>query len=65
MNTNRIRTIVRTAVGSTLVASALGFSAIGLSSVANASPTDNAPKAVYCQVYRNGVPVYWYWGPCR
>ncbi|OBA78510.1 hypothetical protein A9W99_22755 [Mycobacterium sp. 1164966.3] len=66
MNNNRIRTIVRTAVGSGLIASALGLSALGLSSVANAAPTDNAPKAVYCQVYdRNGVPIYWYWGPCR
>jgi hypothetical protein len=65
MSTNRIRTLVRTAVGSTLIAGALGASAVGLAEAANAAPTNNAPAAVYCQVYRNGVPVYWYWGACR
>jgi hypothetical protein len=65
MKNTRINTLVRTAVGSTLIAGALGASAIGLSTVANAAPVHNAPDAVYCQVYRNGVPAYWYWGPCR
>jgi hypothetical protein len=65
MKNTRINTLVRTAVGSTLIAGALGASAIGLSSVASAAPVNNAPDAVYCQVYRNGVPAYWYWGPCR
>jgi hypothetical protein len=65
MITNRARTLVRTAVGSTLIASALGASALGMSSVANAAPVNNVPQAVYCQVYKNGIPWYWYWGPCR
>ncbi len=65
MSTNRARTLVRTALGSTLIASALGASALGLASAASASPVNNAPQAVYCQVYKNGQPIYWYWGPCR
>ncbi len=65
MSINRTRTLVRTAVGSTLIASALGASALGLASAASASPVNNAPQYVICQVYRNGVPVYWYYGPCR
>jgi hypothetical protein len=65
MSTNRIRTLVRHATGSALIASALGASALGLAAAANAAPTTNAPQAPYCQVYNNGVPVYWYWGYCR
>jgi hypothetical protein len=44
MINNRIRTIVRTATGSTLVASALGLAALGFSSAANAAPAQ-APQA--------------------
>lgn len=67
MINNRIRTIAGTVAGSTLAASVLGLAALGFSSTANAAPAavNNAPQAVYCQVYRNGVPVYWYWGFCR
>jgi hypothetical protein len=63
---NRARTLVRTAVGSTLIASALGASALGLATAANASPLNNAPQYVYCQVYHgDGTPWYTYPGPCR
>ena len=66
MITNRARTLVRTAVGSTLIASALGASALGLATAANAAPVHNAPQYVYCQVYNaNGQPIYWYYGPCH
>jgi hypothetical protein len=65
MINNRVRTSIRTVTGSTLVASALGLAALGFSSAANAAPVNNAPQALYCQVYINGQPAYWYWGPCR
>jgi hypothetical protein len=56
MINNRIRTLVRTAVGSTLVAGALGLSAIGFSSMANAAPAQGpgaapAPQAVCWYTY--------------
>ena len=50
--------------GSALLASGLGLAAFGLAGTANAAPVQ-APERVYCQVYHNGVPVYWYWGFCR
>jgi hypothetical protein len=65
MINNRIRSIVRNATGTALLASSLGLAAFGLAGTASAAPINNAPQAVYCQVYHNGIPVYWYWGPCR
>ena len=65
MFNNRIRTVARTATGSALLASGLGLAAFGLAGTANAAPVNHAPERVYCQVYHNGVPVYWYWGFCR
>ena len=61
MSTNRIRTIARNATCSALLASGLGPAAFGLAGTASAAPV-HAPERVYCQVYRNGVPIYWYWG---
>jgi hypothetical protein len=63
MSTNRIRTIARNATCSALLASGLGLAAFGLAGTASAAPV-HAPERVYCQVYRNGVPIYWYWGFC-
>jgi hypothetical protein len=65
MITNRIRTIARNAAGTAVLASGLGLAAFGLAGTANAAPVNHAPERVFCQVYYNGVPVYWYWGPCR
>ena len=65
MFNNRIRTIARTATGSALLASGLGLAAFGLAGTANAAPINHAPERVYCQVYHNGIPVYWYPGFCR
>ncbi len=62
MFNNRIRTIARTATGSALLASGLGLAAFGLAGTANAAPVNHAPERVYCQVYHNGIPVYWYPG---
>ena len=64
MITDRIRTIARNAAGAAVLASGLGVATFGLAGTANAAPV-HAPERVYCQVYHNGVPVYWYWGVCR
>jgi hypothetical protein len=45
MITNRIRTVARRAVGTTLLASALGLTALGASSVANAAPAQTPQAA--------------------
>jgi hypothetical protein len=64
MSTNRIRTIVRTAVGSTIVASALGLSAFGLAGTANAAPAQSpqaaaAPQAICWYTYHPELG-WWY-----
>ena len=64
MINTRIRNIARNAAGAAVLASGLGMAAFGLAGTANAAPV-HPPQAVYCQVYHNGIPVYWYWGPCR
>jgi hypothetical protein len=64
MFNSRIRTVARTATASALMASGLGLAAFGFAGTANAAPV-HAPERVYCQVYHNGIPVYWYPGFCR
>jgi hypothetical protein len=64
MFNSRIRTIARTAT-SAVMAAGLGLVAFGLAGTANAAPINPTPDRVYCQVYHNGIPVYWYPGFCR
>jgi hypothetical protein len=64
MSTNRVRTLVRTAVGSTLVASAIGLSAVGFSSMANAAPAQapqaaSAPQSICWYTYHPELG-WWY-----
>jgi hypothetical protein len=64
MVSNRLGTIVRAAVGSTLVASVLGLSALGLSSAANAAPAQAtqagpAPQSV-CWYTHHPELGWWY-----
>ena len=65
MFNSRIRTIARTATASAVMASGLGRPPSGLPNAPNAAPINHAPERVYCQVYHNGIPVYWYPGFCR
>jgi hypothetical protein len=65
MKNNRIRSLVRNAVGSSLIASALGLSALGLAGGANAAPVHDIPQHVHCNVFINGWYAYSYPGHCR
>ena len=59
MINNHIRTIVRTAAGTTLLALNLGLAAVGVASAANAAPV-HPPQSVCWETYSDGSIFYYY-----